>query len=146
MKGWYNMKKGFTLIELLVCAAIVGVLVGIVITVFRVGDRNKVAGIMSVRLEAVKAGVAEWVVTNEMGDVEFRWVLPKSSVQKVTPCPIPPVTMCPEFYTNRLATNDCFLIRLKDERTGKDVDLLIPVYTNPVLLQFSSTVIPLSAR
>lgn len=69
------MKKGFTLIELLVAIAIVAVVIGIG---FGLANYGKEVGKKSVQIEAVKMGVARWTVTNEQGDMEFRWNSPKA--------------------------------------------------------------------
>jgi prepilin-type N-terminal cleavage/methylation domain-containing protein len=99
--------------------------------------------------------------TNEFGVVEVRWMPPRKIVETATneidlgspnypwknPILPPAPTPYPGSYTNWLSTSNCFLLRMKDARTGEDVDMVVPLYTGGVqLLNYSSTTIPLNGR
>ena len=155
------MKRGFTLLELLVCIAIVAVLVTFGWEAF---GRVKNIGKRELRAEAVKMGAARWTVTNETGDAEFRWNSPKAPTYMDTNGVLAYMRATNEFGILEMrwmpprkavepATNaidlsvphDGYILKLKDAMTGKDVDVLIPVYTNVTLLNCGSTTIPLGA-
>ena len=147
------MKKVFTWIELLV---FIGIIVGLAMVGAGIYAGAKKNGIKQTRTEAVKMGVARWTVVDEKGGTEFRWNSPLAP----SGCPVSKDGYLSLLYaTNEFGVLDVrwmppsrtesvvpkvsdvstngYILRLQDATTGKEIEVLIPVYSNVTQLLLS---------
>lgn len=154
------MKKAFTLIELLVTIAIIAVVMLLEKGIY---DWGHYFGKKEVKSEAVWMEVARWVVTDEKGSTEFRWNSPRAANACMDTNGVlaymkatnefggleirwtPPVKSVPQSVNTNVSVstngigswmipNDSYILKLRDSKTGKDVEVVIPVYSNNVIL------------
>jgi prepilin-type N-terminal cleavage/methylation domain-containing protein len=154
------MKKAFTLIELLVTIAIIAVVILLEKGIY---DWGRYFGKKEIKSEAVLMGVARWAVTDENGSTEFRWNSPKAANACMDTNGVlaylkatnefgvlemrwtPPVKSVPQSVNTNVSVstngigswlipNDSYILKLRDSKTGKDVEVVIPVYSNNVIL------------